>query len=109
MARDDVELREERERLQREQHAADLKAVLELPQGRRFISETIFETCGLQRMGFAGDPRQHAYYDGQRRIGMELDAAAKLADKRLWALMHQERITRLGDELDEDSGNKSDQ
>lgn len=109
MAHDDVEQREERERLQREQHAADLKAVLELPQGRRFVSRLIFEHGALEEQGYSADARQHAFHDGQRAVGIALNREARLVDRRLWALLHQERITRLGLELDEDVGNQSDQ
>lgn len=108
MSHDDVARREERERLQREQHAADLKAVLELPQGRRLVSRLIFEHGALQEQGYSPDARQHAFHDGQRAVGIALDREVRRVDARLWKLMHQERITAIGSQSDEDAGLKTD-
>lgn len=105
---DEVARREERERLQREQHAADLKAVLELPQGRRFVSRLLFEHGALQEQGYSPDSRQHAFHDGQRAVGIALDREVRLAAPQLWALMHQERITAIATRLDQEAGLKSD-
>lgn len=105
----EVDRRKEREQQQREQNKADLKAVLETPQGRRFISRLLFEHGGLQAQGFTSDARQHAFHDGQRAVGVALEREVKAADLRLWALMHQERITDIASQLPDDSGNKTDQ
>lgn len=105
---DTAEAREERERLAREQARADLKWLLEQPQGRRTLRRLIFEHGGMQEQGFTQDARQHAFHDGQRQVGISLDRELKQADRRLWALMHQERITELGAELEQDVGNESD-
>lgn len=106
---DEVAQRQAREKLQREQHAADLKAVLELPQGRRFVLRVIFEHGALQEQGYTPDARQHAFHDGQRAVGIELDREVQRADRRLWQLMHQERLTDIASRLPDDTGNKSDQ
>lgn len=109
---EEVQRREERERLQREQNAADLMAVLETAQGRRFVSRLIFEFGGLQAISFSSDSHQHAYNDGQRRVALEVEREARLVAPRLWALMHQERITLIGARLvahADDAGNKTDQ
>lgn len=105
----EVAQREKREKLQREQYAADLKAVLELPQGRRFVSRLLFEHGALQEQDFTPDPRQHAFYAGQRAVGVALEREVRAADLRLWALMHQERITSIASKLPDDVGNKTDQ
>lgn len=106
---DEVEQQKEREQRKRERNAADLKAVLELPAGRRFVERLLFEYGALQAQDFTIDARQHAYFAGQRAVGVTLERDVRAADLRLWALMHQERITELASKLPDDAGTKTDQ
>ena len=105
---DEVAEREKREKLRREQNQADLKAVLELPQGRRFVSRLLFEYGALQEQDFTLDARQHAFFAGQRAVGVTLEREVQTVDRRLWALLHQERITTIASQLPDDVGNKTD-
>lgn len=69
---------EKRQALDREQRRADLLAVMRTPEGRRLIWGLIHVDCNAMGVGYvipSHDPhgRQHAYNDGRRSIGCELD------------------------------------
>lgn len=100
--------REERERLDREQLVADLTEVLSLSAGRRVLEHVVYDLGALQMLSFAVDPRQHAYNEGQRAVGVALNRELERAAVDRWAQMHFERLERIRLEPCDPNPNKTD-
>lgn len=89
-----LEEQQQREKLAREQRAADWKTLLDSPAGRRSLELVIFEFGGLQAQAHSQSKLQRAFNDGQRQVAIELDRELKAVSKDGWARMHTERIER---------------
>ena len=64
---------EERNRLRALLEDADFKAVIETPQGRRFVRRVLGE-CGTHRGTFAESDRLSAFLEGKRAVGLWLQS-----------------------------------
>lgn len=62
---------EEKRRLQALLEDSDFKAVIETPEGRRFLRRLLAE-CGIHRSTFAESDRLTAFLEGKRTIGLWL-------------------------------------
>ena len=70
---------EERKR----QQEADIRHVLGSPQGQRFAAWLV-DTLGMYREGFAESPRQSAFYEGQKSVGVLIRREAMKCEPRFW-------------------------
>ena len=104
----ELQKRENEERLAREQLKADLSETLSTPAGRRTLEHIVYELGGLQSIAFAADARQHAFNEGQRRVGIELDRELERADVDRWAQMHFEHLERIRLRVRDPKPNKTD-
>jgi hypothetical protein len=76
-----VQRKELTDKQKRNQELADLKAVLELPQGRRYIRR-LLDRCGVFRAPFT--PSAQVYYDtGIRSVGVWVWGEIEEADVEL--------------------------
>ncbi len=83
---------EERARLERE---ADLRAVLQRPEGRRLVWRLVETECGTFGPSFApGDPLATAYGEGRRSLGIALMEEARRVAPREWVEAMGEVIER---------------
>jgi hypothetical protein len=64
---------EERKRLRALLEAADFKAVIGTPQGRRFVKRVLGE-CGVHRTTFNESAALAAYLEGKRSVGLWLQS-----------------------------------
>ena len=53
--------------------ASDFKAVIDMPEGRRFIRRILSE-CGAYQSSFNTDPLTMAYKEGRRALGLWLQS-----------------------------------
>ncbi len=80
---DSAKKRRKTERSQREQAADDLRGVMALPGGRRFVREML-NRCGVWRLSYAGEQTHAtAFNEGKRAVGnqllLDLESAAPVA------------------------------
>lgn len=87
--------RKQRDEIERQEQERDWKLVLSTEGGRRAMSRVLFEYCGLQSSAFSPDGRVHAFNEGQRKVGLELNAALERIARDPWCLMHAERLERI--------------
>lgn len=78
-----------------------LRAVMDSPLGRIFVSEVIAE-CGIYRLSFASDPHQTAFAEGERNVGLRLLAECQRDAPLSFALMQQETADRAAADRRED-------
>lgn len=83
------EAAEEKARLAREQQEADLREVLRLPAGRRFVAQ-LLANGRLAAPSYTGDAIATAYNEGQRSVAVGLwRQARKLAPLEFPALAQE--------------------
>lgn len=68
----DREAIEQKRKLAREQEVADLRWLLDQPQGRRFMWR-LLSTCGVYRTSFTGNSETFLR-EGRRQVGLEFMA-----------------------------------
>lgn len=69
----------------------DLRAVLALPQGRRFLWR-LLATCGTNKSSFHPSGQVFAHNEGRRSVGVEVMVDIIEADPQAWIGMQQERL-----------------
>lgn len=62
---------EEKFKYSRKQELDDLKHILSLPEGKRFILRYLFGVCGILKPVFTGNSETY-FLDGKRAIGLTL-------------------------------------
>lgn len=75
----------------REQRRLDLASVLAQPAGRRFVW-TLLRDVGVFGSQFSVDPLANAFGAGRRAVGVELMAAAQVANRDDYVRMLLEEI-----------------
>ena len=78
----------EKDKLRNEKDANDLRWVLSMPQGRRFLWK-LLETCGVYRSSFTGSSETF-FLEGQRNVGLQLLAQITAADSEQYLTMIRE-------------------
>lgn len=78
----------DREKLKLEKDQNDLKWVLSMPQGRRFLYR-LLEMCGVYKSSFTGSSETF-FLEGQRNIGLKVLAEITGADSELYLTMLRE-------------------
>jgi hypothetical protein len=87
-----VKRAEDLEAMLAENRVLDLRAVLDLPAGRRVLWRLLTEQCGLYHQTFReGHADTSAFYEGKRSIALELKAEIGVANVDALDLMRQER------------------
>lgn len=85
----------EREKLQRKQWEADLRAVLALPAGRRLLWALIEHRAGAHSGTFCGEnTHASAYAEGRRSIGREVMVEAQERVPDLYVRMVDEAMAK---------------
>lgn len=80
------------ERLRSQQHMNDLRALSELPAGRR-VFDWFFELAGIYQSEFNSDSHFMAFKAGQRNIGLRVLGDLILAQPTAYAEMLAARAT----------------
>jgi hypothetical protein len=99
---DETKIREEdkRSKGERRQELADLRAVLGMPEGRRFLWRYL-RAC--DRISAADNGSWTYFYEGERNVSLQIKAEAIEADERLFLLMQAEAIEKQKKEVRNDS------
>lgn len=84
----EVRSAEQRDKLAQEQADNDLRAILNSPQGRRFIWR-LMEKTGLHKTSFTGSS-QTFFLEGQRNIGLLLLSDVMRVDPDSYTAMFKE-------------------
>lgn len=82
-------------KLRREQEANDLAAVLNIPEGRRYLWR-LLEFCGVYKTSFTGSSETF-FLEGQRNVGLRVVNEITTTHPEAYLLMMKEN--RKGDEL----------
>jgi len=61
----------EKQRANRNQDIADITWLMKDHRGRRIVT-SLFQSCGVFRMSYTGEPLSTAFNEGKRNIGNEL-------------------------------------
>lgn len=85
-----------KERGRKEKHAEeqardDLRELLRLPAGRRFLWNHL-ATCAVWQTSFHPSGQQFAHNEGRRSVGVELMTRIIEADPQAWIDLQQERL-----------------
>jgi hypothetical protein len=78
------------------QRVEDLKSVMSLPHGRRFVW-SILETTGLFRTSFTGNAATY-FNEGMRNVGLKVVGDLSEHCPELYLLMQQEQLKGERDE-----------
>lgn len=89
---DELTETERRQQEARQQADADLRAVLSLPAGRRFVYGLVYGLCGLKTLSLSGEISFDSANEGQRRVGKRLEEHAERAAPDTWDLACAEAI-----------------
>lgn len=73
----------------RERELNDLRAVLSTVQGRRFVWRYL-EACGISNSSFDQNPHRTYFLEGQRNIGLKLQADVAEAEPAAYLTMMKE-------------------
>jgi hypothetical protein len=71
------------------QQEADVKEILKTEGGRRFFYKYLCR-CGVFESNFDRDSHVTAFYEGERKIGLDLFADMNRADPEAFIKMHRE-------------------
>lgn len=88
---DNAKLNEE-QRKQRERDFGDVRRVLSLPEGRRFIWKQLAE-AGIFHASFTANSNQTAFQEGRRDRGLALLQLVNAADPDAFAQMQREYLS----------------
>ncbi len=83
--------RDKKRKRDRKQELADLRAVLELSEGRRVLWGML-EHCGLYRTPFHPNNNEMSKNCGLQSVALHLLAQINEADEKMWLLMQQENL-----------------
>lgn len=86
--REQVKNAERKARWSREDEVADVKALLKLPEGRRFFWRYLSE-CSVFKTSFTGNS-QTFFNEGERNVGLKLMADINEADPEAYIVMLRE-------------------
>lgn len=74
------------------------RAVLATASGREFVARVIYELGALKSLGFNVDPHLRDFHQGRRSVGHALEREAQRVARDEWALLENERTTRIRNE-----------
>lgn len=80
-----------KEKRQEEQELEDLRELLNLPAGRRFLWRQL-ERCAVWKTSFHPSGQVFAANEGRRGVGVELMTQIIEADPQAWIALQQERL-----------------
>ena len=86
-----------REKLQEDQRKEDLKAVMGIQAGRRFIYDLLFEKCGLMNVYNAQDSGIYRH-EGKREVGQKLAGELQTELPELYLSMVDEHLRDAANE-----------
>lgn len=86
-----AEIEKERKRIA-DRDRADVKKILDLPEGRRQIWRWLGE-AGVFRASFTPNANQTAFHEGQRDRGLALLTEVNAADPNAFAKMQREAVS----------------
>ncbi len=72
----------------------DIRKVLKIPEGRRFIWR-LWSVCGIFRNPFTANANQSAFNAGRMSVGQEILADVNNADVSAFARLQNEHISSL--------------
>jgi hypothetical protein len=78
----------------RDREISDLKKVLKLPEGRRFIYKILSE-CGAFKASFSLNSMQTAFNEGKRDIGLMMLRMLDEAEPQAYSQMLKEHFSEL--------------
>lgn len=81
----------ERDAKREKQRDQDLRAVLRMPEGRRFLFDLI-GMCGVYENSFSAVPGETFHKEGKRLIGTTLLKKINDADPKAWIDMQVEKL-----------------
>lgn len=90
-AADEKQVKEAGEKVKRgrERELNDLRSILSTVQGRRFVWRFL-EVCGINKCSFADDPHKTSFLEGQRNVGLRLQADIMDAEPNAYVTMMKE-------------------
>lgn len=86
------------QKLAETQAAADLKELLSVPAGRRFIWALATDICKVNKQSFTGELATTSYQEGMRSVGIHLLAAAEQVAPEQHTKMILEAFTKRADD-----------
>ena len=78
-----------RDRVARKQELDDVKAVMDIPGGRRFMARLIYEVGGLNRLSMTGNAWTH-FNEGERNVAIKVLSEIDEACPELYYKMIEE-------------------
>lgn len=79
----------------RERDLEDIRYIVSLPEGRRFLLR-LLDKCGVYENEFMACPRTEAFYLGQTNIGQFVLGEVLQADVEGYLTIERERVTNGG-------------
>jgi hypothetical protein len=86
------------EKLALVQREADLKELLSLPSGRRFLWDLIDRRCNVHGTGYSASGSETYFLLGQRDVGVTLRGDIQRADHKAYARMLIESVSAAEDQ-----------
>jgi hypothetical protein len=80
------------EKLQQSQREADLKDLLKLPAGRRFLWDLIDRRCNVHGTGYSTSGSEMYYLCGERSVGVTLREELRRLDPSGYGVMRAESL-----------------
>jgi hypothetical protein len=87
------------EKARDERRRADLRAILTLPEGRRFLLDLIERRCGVSGTGFDPSGSMTYFLCGQRSVGIELREDMKALEPNRYCEMFVDGIHAAAEEM----------
>ena len=83
----------------RDREVDDLRKVLKMPEGRRFVYKMLCE-CGVFKASFSLNSMTTSFNEGKRDIGLALLAELDLAEPQVYSQMLKEHFSELKSKRD---------
>lgn len=94
---DQVKSRKRKSERARDRELADLRVVMASAEGRRFVWR-LLGRCGVYRTSFDGTTSERTHFkEGERNIGLWLNAEIGEADVRSYITMQSENMMKDGE------------
>ena len=77
-----------------QQQDDDLRTLLELPAGRRFLARLIFDDCALLETSYHSSGQLFAHNEGRRGVGSQLQGEIMKASLEGWCTLLRERFVK---------------
>lgn len=86
---------EEKFKYSRKQELDDLRHIVSLPEGKRFILRYLFGVCGVLKPVYTGNSETY-FLDGKRAVGLILIEEIKEAEPRSFIEMISKNMEAIG-------------